>query len=406
MTTDHAALTPAERLRAAAARLRTLLNGLGDCRGPWYVVNREAGRYPQRIDNVGVPYVVATTTTDPSRPSVVADYIALMHPRVGYVLAQWLEASAERVEDGGDWAARLDPQALLAANLLLAAPVDPNRSVVTDRPEPTLRDRMAAAIYEMNNPGRSWAAAHPDDLLCYGWDADAALLARDAEMAELRRQVELSDAVTAETKKLLERRTTSLRRRAERAESVTEHALTELADSGGGFARGFRLVQRDGHALDGAVFPSGHAFVLDDPEYGLVTVAASVEDLLRGGYHGARIEWTDQAPAEHCGHQPSEVFTWRHPGRYSECVLRPGHQGSHADEHGMRWWEAANPTSHLRADVTPGAGLPPAQPCTDPRHTVAVREQLGCTGPDPASAVTDTQPAVPPGGDVVADPHP
>ncbi|MFJ9889829.1 hypothetical protein ACIQRW_28795 [Streptomyces sp. NPDC091287] len=44
------------------------------------------------------------------------------------------------------------------------------------------------------------------------------------------------------------------------------------------------------------------------------------------------------APAEHCGDQPSEVFTWIHPGQYSECLLRPGHQGSHADEHGRRWW--------------------------------------------------------------------
>ncbi|WP_097922077.1 hypothetical protein [Streptomyces sp. wa1063] len=46
------------------------------------------------------------------------------------------------------------------------------------------------------------------------------------------------------------------------------------------------------------------------------------------------------APAEHCGDQPSEVFTWLHPGQYAECVLRPGHQGSHADQHGMRWWLA------------------------------------------------------------------
>ncbi|WP_326677668.1 hypothetical protein [Streptomyces sp. NBC_01237] len=43
-------------------------------------------------------------------------------------------------------------------------------------------------------------------------------------------------------------------------------------------------------------------------------------------------------PAEHCGAQPPEVFTWLHPGQYSECVLRPGHLGSHADEHGTRWW--------------------------------------------------------------------
>ncbi|MFG3140783.1 hypothetical protein ACGFZA_31830 [Streptomyces sp. NPDC048211] len=30
-------------------------------------------------------------------------------------------------------------------------------------------------------------------------------------------------------------------------------------------------------------------------------------------------------------------------------------------------------------------GLPPALPCTDPRHTGSIREQLGCTGPDPAT---------------------
>ncbi|MFC8859305.1 hypothetical protein [[Kitasatospora] papulosa] len=291
MTTDHTELTPAERLRAAAAKLRTLLAELGDCRGPWYVVNREARPYPQRIDNIGVPYVVASTTTDPSHPPVIADYIALMHPRVGYALAQWLEASADQVDDGGD-----EQQALLAASLLLAAPVDPNVPAVTERPERTLRERTAAAIYEMNNPGRPWATAHPDDLLCYGWDADAALLARDAEMAELRRQAELADTVTAETKRLLERRTTRLRERAERAESVTTKALSDLADSGAGFARGFRLVHRDGHYLDGAVFPSGRAFVLDDPEHGFATVTVSVAELLRGGYHGARIEWPDQAP--------------------------------------------------------------------------------------------------------------
>jgi delta 1-pyrroline-5-carboxylate dehydrogenase len=38
-----------------------------------------------------------------------------------------------------------------------------------------LRDRIAAAIYERNNPGLRWADAHPDDLVCYGNDADAAM---------------------------------------------------------------------------------------------------------------------------------------------------------------------------------------------------------------------------------------
>jgi hypothetical protein len=38
-----------------------------------------------------------------------------------------------------------------------------------------LRDLIAAAIYERNNPGHRWADAHPDDRLAYGGDADATL---------------------------------------------------------------------------------------------------------------------------------------------------------------------------------------------------------------------------------------
>lgn len=85
---------PSARLTAAASRLRTLLADLGDNRGPWYVVNREERHYPQRIDNIGVPYVVASTTTDPSHPPTVADYICVMHPGVGLALAQLLETEA------------------------------------------------------------------------------------------------------------------------------------------------------------------------------------------------------------------------------------------------------------------------------------------------------------------------
>ncbi len=83
-------MTPADELRAAADKLRKLAADLGDCRGPWYVVNRDQRPYPQRIDNIGVPYVVASTTTDPSHPPTVADYIATMHPGVGKALADWL----------------------------------------------------------------------------------------------------------------------------------------------------------------------------------------------------------------------------------------------------------------------------------------------------------------------------
>ncbi|MFC7817594.1 hypothetical protein ACFUTR_23470 [Streptomyces sp. NPDC057367] len=85
-------MTPADELRTAADKLRELLDHLGDCRGPWYVVNREQRPYPQRIDNIGVPYVVASTTTDPSHPPTIADYICAMHPGVGKALADWLES--------------------------------------------------------------------------------------------------------------------------------------------------------------------------------------------------------------------------------------------------------------------------------------------------------------------------
>ncbi|OQQ16104.1 hypothetical protein B0675_02125 [Streptomyces sp. M41(2017)] len=39
----------------------------------------------------------------------------------------------------------------------------------------TLREQIAGAIYEKCNPGHHWASAHPDDVLAYGSDADAAL---------------------------------------------------------------------------------------------------------------------------------------------------------------------------------------------------------------------------------------
>ncbi|WP_405413882.1 hypothetical protein [Streptomyces rubiginosohelvolus] len=318
MTTDHTELAPAEKLRAAAAKLRTLLTELGDCRGPWYVVNREQRPYPQRIDNIGVPYVIASTTTDPSHPPHLADYIALMHPRVGYAITQLLESLAARLDDStSDAAQLLDPHALIAARLILEAPGAPDVTEAADRTEPTLRDRMAAAIYETNMRS-PWASAHPDDVLAYGWDADAALRVRDDEMKELRRQAALSDGVTAKTKTLMERRTKTLRERAERAEAAILQALTGLTTDG--FARGFRLVQRDGLALDGAVFPSGRCFVLDDGEYGLATVAVSVEELLRGGYHGARIEWAGQQPVAEEAHSAETEWVletlWRTNGEW------------------------------------------------------------------------------------------
>ncbi|MEU9777458.1 hypothetical protein [Streptomyces sp. NPDC047968] len=70
----------------------------------------------------------------------------------------------------------------------------------------------------------------------------------------------------------------------------------------GVFVRGFRLHLRDGQVLHGVQWPDGRALVADDSEAGLVTAAGSVDQLLAGGYHGARLEWapTTHAPLASC----------------------------------------------------------------------------------------------------------
>ncbi|MET9204087.1 hypothetical protein ABZW38_02795 [Streptomyces bacillaris] len=61
------------------------------------------------------------------------------------------------------------------------------------------------------------------------------------------------------------------------------------------FARPFRLIQRNGEPLEGAVFPNGRAIVLDDPDWGICSGARTLDLLLAHGYHGARVEWPDGA---------------------------------------------------------------------------------------------------------------
>ena len=57
------------------------------------------------------------------------------------------------------------------------------------------------------------------------------------------------------------------------------------------FARGFRVHLGHGQVFDGAEFPSGLVAVIEDPEYGLMVTAPSVDDLVRG-YGDGRIEWS------------------------------------------------------------------------------------------------------------------
>lgn len=52
----------------------------------------------------------------------------------------------------------------------------------------------------------------------------------------------------------------------------------------------------------------------------------------------AHVEGVTVAPAAHCGHLSPVTLPSTPP---TECALHPGHQGSHADHQGARWWPIA-----------------------------------------------------------------
>ncbi|MGW1662911.1 hypothetical protein [Streptomyces microflavus] len=59
--------------------------------------------------------------------------------------------------------------------------------------------------------------------------------------------------------------------------------------------------------------------------------------LLQQAHHAARVAalQAELLAGQHCGEQ-KPAFS-EHTER-TECVLRPGHPGSHADQHDTRWW--------------------------------------------------------------------
>jgi hypothetical protein len=90
--------SPSALLLRAADRLDGLLAAMGDNRGPWYIANEASHPYPQSIRNIGVPYVVADTFTDPSHTPDTARYICAMHPGTGRDFAAMLRAAAAMAE--------------------------------------------------------------------------------------------------------------------------------------------------------------------------------------------------------------------------------------------------------------------------------------------------------------------
>ncbi|WP_405549733.1 hypothetical protein [Streptomyces microflavus] len=82
------------------------------------------------------------------------------------------------------------------------------------------------------------------------------------------------------------------------AEAEQPAAAPDAPEETLAFARAFRLIQRDGTALDAVEFTNGRVIVMDDPVWGLCSGARSLDLLLASGYHGARIERPDeQLPA-------------------------------------------------------------------------------------------------------------
>lgn len=83
-------MTPAEELRTAAAKLRSLLANPELTPGPWLSMDRG-----DRIlwdgpgaDDLPPRYVV----DEPMSNGANADWIAVMHPGVGQLLAKWLNS--------------------------------------------------------------------------------------------------------------------------------------------------------------------------------------------------------------------------------------------------------------------------------------------------------------------------
>lgn len=100
--------TPADELRIAAAKLRSLVEDATE--GPWHSEdpNRQWGDdRDHRL--VGGGKILATFGNDHNGP-LNAMYAAAMHPGVGELLAKWLDSAAMDAEQIGP-----DPRAIAIA---------------------------------------------------------------------------------------------------------------------------------------------------------------------------------------------------------------------------------------------------------------------------------------------------
>ncbi|WP_145498700.1 hypothetical protein [Streptomyces sp. CFMR 7] len=157
--------------------------------------------------------------------------------------------------------------------------------------------------------------------------------------------------------------------------------------SAAAFARPFRLIQRNGVALD-------------DPDWGIGTAARTLDLLLAHSYHGARIEWPDEArpdpdtnlreriqpaPAPLAARFEALAAEWEKRGEYGDASLLWGARGIRAVLAGEAQpaRRRLTPREHDRAwhAVEGSAGEPGADPDT---ILNAVLHALRIDAPTPA----------------------
>ncbi|MGY0067696.1 hypothetical protein ACWZEH_12890 [Streptomyces sp. QTS137] len=150
-----------------------------------------------------------------------------------------------------------------------------------------------------------------------------------AELEQAQARAEQADAVTAETKRLLERRTNTLRERAEQAEAALTRVRAECADIERGSWTGSAIARRVRRALDGTEQPT-----TEQPS----TCTATIPDAL-----GSAALHRCVAPAGHYDETDQPVYTGddRSPG------------GWHTDGEGHVWSDrAAAATPHTEQTTT------------------------------------------------------
>ena len=117
-------MTPADELRAAAAKIRDLT---AETTGAPWTTSWSEQQYevksPSGIDPIAEwTYAIATWEPEASEQraecdTADADWIATMHPGIGTALAAWLESAARDAREIGP-----DPHALAVARAVLGTP--------------------------------------------------------------------------------------------------------------------------------------------------------------------------------------------------------------------------------------------------------------------------------------------